>query len=79
MVDMVIMMYDTASCPTKLESRRILALQAAVRNVIDEHARVGLPLHIWADGEVVEMSAKELRSSSRRPSSAKINRSTKAR
>jgi hypothetical protein len=62
-----------------LEERALLALQEAVRNVIDEHARIGLPLHVWSDGKVVEMSAKKLRSISQRQPSAKTNRARKAR
>jgi len=45
-----------------LTERALLALRAAVRKVIDEHDRLGLPLHIWSDGKVVEISASELRS-----------------
>lgn len=62
-----------------MEERALLALKAAVRKVIDEHARTGLPLHIWSGGKVVEMSAKQLRSPSRRRSSATVNRAHKAR
>lgn len=62
-----------------LEERALLALKAAVRNVIDEHARTGLPLHVWSGGKVVEMSAKHLRSPSRRRPSMTANRASKAR
>jgi len=62
-----------------LEERALLALQAAVRNVIDEHARVGLPLHVWSDGKVVEISAKKLRFPSPRQPSEKASRARKAR
>ena len=33
----------------------------AVAEVIDEHARLALPLYIWRDGKVVELSAQEVR------------------
>jgi len=44
-----------------LEVRAEMALKAAVEKVIVEHARQGLPIYIWRDGEVVEMSVEELR------------------
>lgn len=45
-----------------LEVRAEMAFKAAVDKVIEEHARLGLPLPIWRDGMVVEVSAEELRS-----------------
>lgn len=44
-----------------LEVRAEMALKAAVEGVIVEHARLGLPIYIWRDGGVVEMSVEELR------------------
>jgi len=44
-----------------LEERAEMALKAAVEKVIVEHARQGLPVYIWRDGKVVEMSLEELR------------------
>jgi hypothetical protein len=44
-----------------LEERAEMALKAAVEKVIVEHARQGLPIYIWRDGKVVEMSLEELR------------------
>jgi len=44
-----------------LEVRAEMALKAAVEKVIVEHARQGLPIYIWRDGKVVEMSLQELR------------------
>jgi hypothetical protein len=44
-----------------LEQRAEMALKAAVEKVIVEHARQGLPIYIWRDGKVVEMSLEELR------------------
>jgi hypothetical protein len=45
----------------QLEQRAEMALKAAVEKVIVEHARQGLPIYIWRDGKVVEMSQEELR------------------
>ena len=42
-----------------LLERATLALEAAVKKVIEEHARKGRPLYIWRDGEVVAVSAEE--------------------
>lgn len=44
-----------------LEVRAEMALKAAVQKVIDEHARAGLPIYVWRDGRVVELSAQEVR------------------
>jgi hypothetical protein len=44
-----------------LEQRAEMALKAAVEKVIIEHSRQGLPIYIWRDGKVVEMSLEELR------------------
>jgi hypothetical protein len=44
-----------------LEKRAEMAFREAVDEVIDEHARLGLPLHIWRNGKVVALSAQEVR------------------
>jgi hypothetical protein len=44
-----------------LEKRAEIAFKEAVDEVIDEHARLGLPLYIWRDGKVVGLSAQEVR------------------
>lgn len=49
-----------------LERRAEMALKAAVEKVILEHARQGLPIYIWREGKVVELSGKELRAESDR-------------
>jgi hypothetical protein len=49
-----------------LEERALMALQAAVEKVIEEHIREGLPLYIWRDGKVVAVPPEELRTKSRR-------------
>ena len=43
-----------------LEQRAELALKAAVKKVIVEHARQGLPIYVWRDGTVVEIRPGEL-------------------
>ena len=54
-----------------LEQRAIMALRAAVREVIEENARRGLPLYIWSRGKVVAVPAKKLLARSRRRRSKK--------
>jgi hypothetical protein len=44
-----------------LAERALMALQAAVEKVWEEAARDGLPIYIWRDGKVVEVSPEELR------------------
>jgi hypothetical protein len=41
--------------------RAEVALNEAVRKLKIDHARRGLPIHIWEDGKVVEISADQLR------------------
>jgi hypothetical protein len=48
-----------------LEKRADIAFKIAVAKAIDEHARLGLPIYIWRNGRVVELSPKKARSSSR--------------
>lgn len=43
-----------------LSERALIALTVAVEKVIVEHARLGLPIYIRRNGEVVEVSGKEL-------------------
>jgi hypothetical protein len=47
-----------------LLDRAAMAMKAAVEKVVEEHAREGLPLHIWRDGKVVAVPAEELRNGS---------------
>jgi len=44
-----------------LADRGLVALQTAVDKVIAEHAREGLPVYIWRDGQVVAVPGEELR------------------
>jgi hypothetical protein len=48
-----------------LLERAALAMKAAIEEVIDEHAREGLPMYIWRDGKVVAVPVEELRPGSR--------------
>jgi len=48
-----------------LEKRAEMAFREAVDEVIDEHARLGLPIYIGRDGRVVELSPDEVRDLSR--------------
>ncbi|MGO8788835.1 MAG: hypothetical protein ACLQVL_15835 [Terriglobia bacterium] len=43
-----------------LEQRAEMALKAAVEKVIVERARQGLPMHIWRQGKIVELSPEEV-------------------
>jgi hypothetical protein len=44
-----------------LNKRAEIAFKIAVAKAIDEHARLGLPVYIWRDGRVVELSPDEAR------------------
>jgi hypothetical protein len=44
-----------------LEKRAEMAFKEAVAEVIDEHARLGLPLYIGRAGRVVELSPDKVR------------------
>ena len=44
-----------------LHQRAEIAFKIAVAKAIDEHARLGLPIYIWRDGRVVELSPDEVR------------------
>ncbi len=46
-----------------LEKRAEIAFKIAVAKAIDEHVRLGLPIYIWRNGKVVELSPKKARSS----------------
>lgn len=42
-----------------LEKRAEIAFKIAAAKATDEYPRLGLPVHIWRDGRVVEMSPNE--------------------
>jgi len=44
-----------------LEVRAQMAFERAFEKVLAQYERLGLPLSIWQDGKVVEVSAEELR------------------
>jgi hypothetical protein len=43
-----------------LGKRAEIAFKIAVAKAINEHARLGLPIYIWRDGRVVELSPDEV-------------------
>ncbi len=43
-----------------LEVRAEMAMKAAVKKVIQEHARLGRPLILWRNGKVVAVPANEV-------------------
>ncbi|MFZ0964424.1 MAG: hypothetical protein WAO35_26460 [Terriglobia bacterium] len=61
-----------------LEERALLALKAAVKKAIAERMREGLPVYVWADGKVVDLTGKKRRAGSRR-ASKRAPRAKKAR
>jgi hypothetical protein len=44
-----------------IEERAEMALKAAVKKVIEDHARLGLPIYVWRNGAVVGIPPDELR------------------
>ncbi|GEM_PF-2896467 len=44
----------------ELQKQALIALRSAVGGVMREHIRLGLPIHIWRDGKVVEISPDEV-------------------
>jgi hypothetical protein len=43
------------------QERALMALEAAVEKVWEEHARDGLPIYVLRDGKIVEVPPEELR------------------
>jgi hypothetical protein len=48
-----------------IEKRAEIAFKIAVAKAIDEHSRLGLPVYIWRNGKVVELSPDKARSVAR--------------
>jgi hypothetical protein len=48
-----------------MEKRAEMAFKEAVEEVIDEHARLNLPIHIWRNGKVVKVFPKRSRRAAR--------------
>jgi hypothetical protein len=46
-----------------LERRAEIAFKIAVAKAINEHLRLGLPVYVWRNGKVVELSPNKARSS----------------
>jgi hypothetical protein len=44
-----------------LPERALMALEAAVEKVMEEHAREGLPIYVLRDGKVVKVAPEGLR------------------
>lgn len=49
-----------------MEKRAEMAFKEAVEQVIEEHARLGLPLYILRNGKVAAVSAQEIRRRSKK-------------
>ena len=52
---------NTNPVELSLHDRAALAMKAAIEKLKIDHARRGLPLYIWEDGRVVEVSAEQLK------------------
>lgn len=52
-----------------LNVRAEMALREAVRGVLEEKVRLGLPAYIWRDGKVVAVSPEEIREFLAKPES----------
>lgn len=44
-----------------IEKRAEIAFKIAVAKAIDEHSRLGLPVYIWRNGKVAELSPDKAR------------------
>ncbi len=51
----------TSPVDLSLHDRAAIAMKTAIEKLKIDHARRGLPLYIWQDGKVVEVSAEQLR------------------
>lgn len=49
-----------------IPERGLIALRAAVKKTIEEHAREGVPIYVWCDGKVVEIPPDQLAAESAR-------------
>jgi len=52
---------NTNPVELSLQERADMAMKTAIEKLKIDHARRGLPLYIWQDGKVVEISAAQLR------------------
>ena len=58
-----------------MEQRALMALRSAVRKAIAERRKLGLPIYIWSNGRVVDISRRTARKSGR----PRLRRDSKAR
>jgi hypothetical protein len=49
------------SVELSLHDRAATAMKTAIEKLKLDHARRGLPLYVWEDGRVVEISAEQLK------------------
>jgi hypothetical protein len=47
------------------EERGLIALKAAIKKAIEEHAREGLPIYVYGAGKIVEIPPDRLAAESR--------------
>jgi hypothetical protein len=52
---------NTNPVELSLHDRAALAMKTAIEKLKIDHARRGLPLYIWENGRVVEVSAEQLK------------------
>jgi len=52
---------NTKPVELSLHDRAALAMKTAIEKLKLDHARRGLPLYVWQDGKVVEVSGEQLR------------------
>ena len=57
-----------------LEERALMALKDGVKKAIAERRRLGLPVYVWSEGRVVDISSARKRNS-RSPSKKRQRRS----
>lgn len=61
---------DTALLRLPMRERALMAFKEAVEQVVQEHARLDLPLYILRDGKVVAVSARTVQRASKRKRNA---------
>jgi len=45
----------------KLHKKAVKAMREAVRDVVKEHRKSGIPLAVWKNGKVARISAKKIK------------------
>ena len=46
---------------TELDKKAEKAMREAVKKVVEEHKKSGLPLAVWKEGKVINISAKKVK------------------